>query len=363
MNLATMPFNEAAEAWFNSRRPYLAPKTLREYRLHIRTLGTVFGNSRLADITADQIRNYQEKRLVEGGPYSANHEFAVLRMLLKRINRWQEFEHTLQKLPLPKGKRGRVLSQIERKRLFDAAAWNPRWQAAYLFAVLSINTTAGPKEILTLRWRDINLIKRTITIQPEGAKNAHRARVIPLNIFACEAMELVTARAWRLGSCEPDHYLFPRRVNKGNIYDPTSRQMEIKTAWRKLRKHVGLDGLRMYDLRHCAITDLLEDPNTSEETAESIAGHIDHQMKKNYSHVRLERMRIALDSVARTYLPQTDVILERWLDGEDAGVLEAQVRAANRLFDTSAEAIEKLRAGGVPANVILAVRSKKVLFD
>ena len=38
----------------------------------------------------------------------------------------------------------------------------------------------------------------------------------------------------------------------------------------------------MYDLRHHAITALLENPHVSEETVEAIAGHISREMKKRY---------------------------------------------------------------------------------
>jgi hypothetical protein len=54
-----------------------------------------------------------------------------------------------------------------------------------------------------------------------------------------------------------------------------------------------------YSFRHHAITKLLENPDVSEETAESIAGHISHRMKKRYSHTRIEVRRAAVEVLER----------------------------------------------------------------
>src|SRR5438445_5861666 len=58
-----------------------------------------------------------------------------------------------------------------------------------------------------------------------------------------------------------------------------------------------LPGFRMYDLRHHAITALLKNPHVSEETVEAIAGHISREMKKRYSHVRMDARRKAVSQL------------------------------------------------------------------
>jgi hypothetical protein len=73
-----------------------------------------------------------------------------------------------------------------------------------------------------------------------------------------------------------------------------------KTAWKALTAAAGIVGrLRPYDLRHTAITDILQIPDVSEETAKSIAGHISSQILKTYSHVRIEAKRAALDALVK----------------------------------------------------------------
>jgi integrase len=297
-----VPFTEAAVAWLETRRPYISAKTAHEYELNIKTLSAYFGEMRLPEITADQVRAYQKMRLTQCGPFSINHECCVLTQMRKRIG--MPFED-YQPLPLPKEKCGRALRDAEKKKLFKAAASDPNWLACCCFARISANTTAGPKEVMTLRLKDIDLALRVIRIQPEGAKNVHRIRTIPLNDEALEAVTLALARARLLGSVGPDHYVFPFRANKGKKHDPARHQTTFKTAWRKLTAAAGIGKLRMYDLRHTAITNLLQDPKVSDKTAEDIAGHIDPHTKKRYSHTRLEAMREALEALSAKKHPPT----------------------------------------------------------
>ncbi len=97
----------------------------------------------------------------------------------------------------------------------------------------------------------------------------------------------------------------------GTAFDPTQppSQRAWRTAWRKLTEAAGLQGLRLHDLRHHAITKLAESNAVSEATIMAIAGHVRREMLQHYSHIRQEARRIAvaaLDNV--TILAQ----LERW---------------------------------------------------
>jgi hypothetical protein len=125
--------------------------------LNLRTLGRAFRETKLREITADQIRAYQAMRTSQKcGPSGVNHECSVLQQMLKRIGKWHEIEHQFQALRLPDNGPGRVLSPDERTRLFKVSARKENWEGAFLFAVLSINTSAGPKELLTLRLKDVD---------------------------------------------------------------------------------------------------------------------------------------------------------------------------------------------------------------
>ena len=301
--LTQVAFVDAALAWLETRRPYLAARTLTDYQNYIATLGGFFGELKLTEITGDHMRAYQRMRMSRAGASVINHECSVVQQMLKRIGRWTELGQDYQPLPLPKESPHRALTASEEERLYRIGPAHPAWDVAYCAFVISINTTTGPGEIRHIRLMDVNSEQRTIRIQPEGAKNEHRMRVIPLNGPACSAVEYLLARAQKLGAIDPQHYLLPFRIHR-NQYDPTRPCEGWRTAHNQLCGACGIQ-VSPYSFRHHAITKLLENAEVSEETAQSIAGHISPAMKKRYSHVRIEVRRKAVEALGRIAVRKT----------------------------------------------------------
>lgn len=297
LTLTQSPCAQAASVWLESRKPYISPRTHKDYEGYIRILVNYFGEMRLPEIGPDEIRAYQRMRMARAGASCINKECSVLQQMLKRIGRWAEIEAHYQPLALPKESPHRALTPIEEDRLYRVGTTNPNWEVAYCAFVISINTTAGPGEIRHVRRMDIDFEKRTMRVQPEGAKNEHRIRVIPLNQNAWRAIEHLWERAGHLGSREPHHYLIPFRLKKGT-YDPVRPAKGWRYSLNEMCAIAGLD-ISAYSFRHHAITKLLENPDVSEETAEAIAGHISHRMKKRYSHTRIEVKRAAVQALER----------------------------------------------------------------
>jgi integrase len=298
--LTQLPFKSACEAWLDSRRAYISPKTFHEYQLNINTLAKFFEPLRLPEIDADLIRRYQKMRMSKCGPFSINHECSVLQQVLKRIGHWNTIADQFQPLPLPQVKRGMSISDEERIKLWRIMRANPNWDAARLAATISINTTASPGEAYKLKLQDIELEERKFWIGKNGAKNARRVRRVPINDECFDAFREAIARAKILGAYEPNHYLFPFRCY-GREFDPERHQTTFKTAWIKIikeavRQGIGrLENCRLEDMRHSADTRLLENENISETTYEELAGHAMPIGKKFYSHIRMERKREAVD--------------------------------------------------------------------
>lgn len=295
--LAQAGFQEASVAWLESRKPYIGPRTYEDYRNYLKILGEYFGSLRLPEIGPDEIRAYQRMRMQRAGASCINKECSVLQQMLKRIGYWNDIAQYYQPLPLPKESPHRALTPQEEAKLYRVGASNPAWEVAYCAFVLSINTTAGPGEIRHLRRMDIDFEHKTMRVQPEGAKNEHRIRVIPLNETAWKAILHLWHRCETIGCSQPHHYLIPFRLRKGT-YDP-DRPAE---GWRyALREMLACAGIKIsaYSFRHHAITKLLEHPDVSEETAEAMAGHISHRMKKRYSHTRIEVKRAAAEVLGK----------------------------------------------------------------
>jgi hypothetical protein len=77
---------------------------------------------------------------------------------------------------------------------------------------------------------------------------------------------------------------------------------------------------------------LLEDPEVSEETAESIAGHISREMKKRYSHVRLAAQRKAVEALVA---PKKKAVQNVASDDEDMDLARDFLRAIAKLLKKS----------------------------
>ena len=189
-------------------------------------------------------------------------------------------------------------------------------------------------EIKGLRWRDVDMIGRALTVQ--RSKTEAGERVIPLNADAWDVILALYRRSQELGGFEPGHFLFPaikgehktgqqgEGEKKKDKIDPTRPMKTWRTAWRRLTRAIqcpecGLlqdpadtcsgckadtrdvkspfHGFRFHDLRHQAITELAES-KASDQTIMGIAGHVSKKMLQHYSHVRMEAKRSALDALS-----------------------------------------------------------------
>jgi hypothetical protein len=377
-DLREMVLSEALVVWLASRRNFIHPNTYRDYTYCARNLAeSKMGGLVLTKLKPDHLRQYQSMRLAAGcGPHGINHEGSVFQQLMRRSGLWKDFAFDYQPLRLPRSEVGRALTDEEQDRLLRISASQPRWESLHCFLLLSLNTTGGPKEILTLRRKDIDLEKKILFINADGAKNKFRMRPIPLNDVSKDVCEYALKVAERKGSVLPEHYVFPFRT-RGNsntgCFDPTKYQTTFKTSWEQVRIAAGMPDLRLYDARHSAITRLYEDPDNSAETIEQIAGHHGSQMKIRYAHVRMNAKRAALarlvpqatfaqpkladgNGKTRKGVPLTNqdvlTMLQMGLTGK---VICAKIERSNANFDTSTSALKAVKDAGASTEVILAM--------
>jgi integrase len=281
------------------------------------------GATSLHKITTEQLQSYREKRAAKGtSPAFINMEMGAIRRILKRAKRWHLIEQELRPLK-EKHRVGRALSAEEKAGLLEVAGINPNWQIVRCAAILALNTTMRGCELKNLRWKDVDLVARTLTVQ--RSKTDAGERVIPLNTEAMKTMLELLKRAEALEGAKLENYVFPGCEN-GKI-DPTRPQQTWRTAWRRMTRVIrcplcgklqdpakacrnvdckaelsriqsAIAGLRFHDLRHHAITELAESEKTSDQTIRSIAGHVSPKMLAHYSHIRLAAMRAALDGLS-----------------------------------------------------------------
>jgi Phage integrase family len=104
----------------------------------------------------------------------------------------------------------------------------------------------------------------------------------------------------RFGTAKPEWFVFPGRIGKPvngkqRPLDPTRPISTLKTAWKNVKKQVGVKG-RFHDTRHTLITELAES-GAGDQTIMDIAGHVSRQILARYSHIRMEAKRKALEAI------------------------------------------------------------------
>lgn len=298
---ADLPLRQAAPLWLSTRTK-IAPKTRWCYeKCYFVALLAELGELPLRQIHIGHLVEYRKKRQETAGPSTINHEISALQQILKKAGLWEaNFKPWYEPLPLPKTGPGRALEPDQERRLWEAAKSRGRWRVAYCCSLITANTTAGPGEVRNLRLKDVHLDANPPAIYVrEGAKNQYRERTLPLNENALWAVKQLLELAKAKGATGPDHYLLPRRGKSGQPPDPTRPMGSWKKAWYSLTQAAGLKGLRRYDLRHHAISKLLERSDVSDETVRALAGHVSHKMMEHYSHIRLERKTAAVNTLSR----------------------------------------------------------------
>ncbi len=78
--------------------------------------------------------------------------------------------------------------------------------------------------------------------------------------------------------------------------DGQRRAYEYSPAWRRALKRAGITNLRFHDLRHEAVSRLVEAGLGDQEVA-AISGHKSMQMLRRYTHLRTEDLVARLDQV------------------------------------------------------------------
>jgi integrase len=278
-----------------------------------------FAGKRLNQIGPDDIRAYQAERLAKGkNSNTVNHEVKALLRLLKRAKLLRRIRDDVKLLPVRRATR-QMLSPAEKQRVFETAGMKPEWQTAYCAALLTANASVRPVEIKRLKWEDFYPADRLIFVR--RSKTDAGTRIIPLNDEAWAAVLALKQRADALGTYAPESYMFPRMWPALDASEPMGRS-GWRRAWRSLRAAAAkgdealskdpmprLATFRYYDLRHLFVTELCEE-GVPESVIRELAGHVDPEMMRIYSHPRLAARRAAVAMLSAVKAPQNPALTE-----------------------------------------------------
>lgn len=187
--------------------------------------------------------------------------------------------------PAPGDGRNRRLRRDEERQLMSAVArhTNPmlRW-----IVVLALETGMRSSEISSLRTDQVDLDRRVARL--DMTKNGS-ARTVPLSRRAAEVMREALDHPVRPTGCYLIFFGEPGR-------DSERRPYQFKKTWTDLKMRLGLTDLRFHDLRHEAVSRMVEAGLSDQEVA-AISGHRSMQMLKRYTHLRAEDLVGKMDAM------------------------------------------------------------------
>lgn len=242
-------------------------------------------NKPIRTITSVDISTYRDQRLAEVNkrtlrllaPSSVRLELALLSKFFEVCkNEWGlTDENPLDKVrkPPPAPGRDRRLTPRE-DRLILRYAHSFRNKELYAIIVLALTTAMRQGEILSLRWDNIRL-NSGIAHLPE-TKNGTK-RDVPLSIRAREVLK-------SLGS-----------HTSGKVFSYTPDG--LKSTWRFMLRKLGIINLRFHDLRHEAVSRLVELGTLDVMEVAAISGHKSLSMLKRYTHLRALRLVSKLEGI------------------------------------------------------------------
>lgn len=307
-----MTFSLALDRYLDEVTPTKKPLTQRVERLKAKALREYFGSYSLAAISADLVARYRDERLATNSqrinratgratplrPTTIRLELALLsHIFTTAIKEWrlgliQNPVANIRK-PSPSEGRDRRLTTQEERRVFDAVDAYSNPMLGWIVRI-AIETGMRSGEITGLRTSQVD-VKRRIVRLAETKNDS--ARTVPMTKLAQSSFTCALANPLRPKDCDLVFFGEPGR-------DGLRRPYNFNKAWVDIKNTLGLSDLRFHDLRHEAVSRLVESGFSDQEVA-AISGHKSMQMLKRYTHLRAEDLVDRLDQAAkrRTKVP------------------------------------------------------------
>lgn len=301
---------ELCELHIDGRRDRWSPNTLRDRRRIVdREIVPVLGQ---ADVR--QVRPLDVERLVAGiartRPPTARNTLAVLRAAFADGVRWEMVERNSAQAAVAPSVPARAQTAPTVAAVTAVLAELDDDPAMALVVRMATVTGCRRGELAALRWSDIDLeagrmvvARSIVTVDRRPVVKTTKTGAVKR--ISLDAGTVAALRAWRVTSIEEalafgiawtdDRYVWARRPDG---VDPWGLGT-FSHRWRALADAHGLEGVRLHDLRHAMVSQLLGD-GFDIAVASDRAGHSSRTVTLDtYSHALPDRDREAAEHLGR----------------------------------------------------------------
>lgn len=286
-----MTLGAALDRYISEVTPTKKESTQRAELFRAATLRQHLGKYSLAAINAEMVAAFRDKRLAQGKSTSTVRlDLALLgHLFTTAIREWrlglsQNPVSNIRK-PSPGKGRDRRLSEVEEKKLRAAIANFSNPMLGWIFEI-ALQTGMRAGEIVGLRMNQVDLARRVVRLT--DTKNDD-SRTVPMTKSAQANFSMALANPLRPTDCDLVFFGEPGK-------DGQRRPYNFNKVWLDIKRKLGMADLRFHDLRHEAVSRLVEGGLSDQEVA-AISGHKSMQMLRRYTHLRAEDLVSKLDSI------------------------------------------------------------------
>ncbi|HEY8756279.1 MAG TPA: site-specific integrase [Candidatus Dormibacteraeota bacterium] len=296
---------EYLDDWLTGASRALRPSTASTYERHIRLhILPTLGRLPIARLRPEQLDRLYAGLLAKGlSRTSVQHIHAILRRSLSQATRRGVIARNPTDLVDPPGRdhpEMQVLS-VDQARALLATARTGRHAELEALYVLALTTGMRRGELLALRWADVDVVKRTLTVtgtlqrvkRPDGTSALERAqpktktsmRQIPLTVAAVDALKRHAQRQGQLRAVARSEWTDTGLVftnERGGAVEPRNL---LSRSFARLLSEAGIPHVRFHDLRHTAAT-LMAAQGVHTKVVSEMLGHASVGITLDlYSHV------------------------------------------------------------------------------
>ena len=229
--------------FLTEKKRYLSPRTYQDYLDLWRRYCQKIGNKPAKDISITDMRNFHYHLTVDNGtPYAANRTIMLLKAVYNlciRAGIFHQLNPTLAvKLNVEKP-RIRALSDEEVKRFMSVV---PTYHdiPARSAVLMMLFTGARKSNVLSMRWKDIDLKKAVWVIPKTKTSHDEPIALVPQAVTVLKDMEKLSF----------NQYVFSSLSKTGHLVD-------IRESWEIMMNEANIKNFHMHDLRHTLATRLV----------------------------------------------------------------------------------------------------------
>ncbi len=274
------------------RRSYLeysrtnhAPATTARARFVVDHFSRVLGDRLLDTISPQDIEGYKSRRLATGiSPVTMNIELRTLKAFFSVAVAWDLIERS----PF---KRVRLIRLPERSPVYFSVddfrklvgEMNLGWLRSIV--TLAVNTGLRRCELVNLRWRDVDSVRRTLKVSntPGYRTKTGHERVVPLNDSALDVLAHLERAT---------DFVFNNSVGKRPCPSDVSRQFKLAVRAAKLGEEY-----HFHSLRH-TFASWLAQAGVSLYEIKELLGHTNIITTQVYAHLQPETLHATVNKIS-----------------------------------------------------------------